>query len=116
MIGMPAVLRGRNHDRRSQPTNHAGEKPARLGRIDDARVRQLEILSHGEAKDCRRPLRLFGPQGGRSARAHLTFGEIQYARATALRRELDERTAARELGVISVREDRENVQIGHAGS
>jgi hypothetical protein len=34
----------------------------------------------------------------------------------SLTRELDQGAAARELGVVTVREDREDVQISHAGN
>ena len=59
-------------------------------------------------------LRFLRAQFRRATGAHFTGGEIEDPCAMSLSRELDQGAAARELCVVTVREDRENVQISHA--
>ena len=115
MIRMTAARRRSDHHARTQSAQHLHQLRARVVVIADARIGEAEILAHREPHHARCRLRLGRPQRRRAARAHLALREVENAHGVPGVHGTDEGAAAGQLGVIPVRSDGEEGEIGHAG-
>ena len=113
MIGVLAGDRRREHDARLELADQAHELGPRLRRVDDTRVRQPEVHARRNAENLGGVARLGGAELGRAARAHLALCEVDDGGTPSLRRGFEQRAATRELDVIAVCGDGQNVHGRH---
>src|SRR3569623_124813 len=103
----------REHDARLVLANQAHELRACFGRGDDTRVGQSEVHARGHSENLGGLTRFGGAELCRTARAHLALREVDYRRSLPLRRGLEERTTTRELDIVAMRGDGQNVYGRH---
>ena len=113
VVGVATRRGGCDHDARAEASDHAREAFAGGWIVGNSCIRQIEILSGGETQDLRRAARLGRSRRGRPACAHLTLREIDDSRAISLACCLDQRAATRELDVVAMRGDGEEINIRH---
>ena len=90
-----------------------GEEGARLGCVLEAGVGEAEVLAHRDGENLCGPSGLLGAERGRAAGAGLASGQVQDRRRPIERRGAQQRAATRQLDVIAVRRDREDVYGRH---
>ena len=108
VIGMPPLERRRDHDARTVAPDGPHERHAGARRVLDRGVGQLEILARAAPDDLRRAVGLPSSQLGRAARPHLALREVEDRGALPEPGRLDQRAAAGELDVVTVRGDGED--------
>src|SRR5665213_2896160 len=115
MIGMLAGDRRREHDAWLKLADEAHELRARGGRIGDACVGEPEIHARADAEQLGGAAGLLRAQLCGTARAHLALGEIDDRGALPERGRLEEGASARQLDIVAMRRDCQNVNGRHGG-
>ena len=110
VIRVPSARCRCDHHARLERTDALGEREARVRRVGDAGVGQVEVLAQRHAHHARRRVRFAFADLGRAARAHLAGREVDDADALAALGVRDQRAAADEFDVIAVRTDGQQVE------
>ena len=76
-----------------------------------AAVAEIEVIAEGGAEDAGGLARFAFPLGRRAARSHLAAGEIDHADAQAVGDRAGDGSAARQLRVVGVSGDEEEIDV-----
>ena len=108
VVGMPSLERRRDDDARPVAADDPRERRAGARRVLDRGVWKLEVLARAAPDDLRGAVGLLSAQLGRAARAHLALREVEDGGALSQLGRLDQRAAAGELDVVTMRGDGED--------
>ena len=115
VVGMPPLERRRDHDARPIAADDPRERRrASRGVFSIAGVRQPEILPRAAADDLGGAVGLLSSQLGGAARPHLALRQVEDRGALPQPGRLDQRAAAGELDVVTVRGDGEDGRLARA--
>src|SRR5258705_830533 len=109
MVWMAPDRVGKNDDPGFCSTYHLDDLFSRRFIVLQVYIRHGGVQPQCDAERRGRALGLRGARGGITARSHFALREVQNSHAMTGLRGLGERAAARELDVIAVRGDREQV-------
>ena len=114
VVGMAAFPVRQDDGARAQRADAAGQGQLVVHAQLEVRVGQAEIFAVRDAQDARGGGGFAAASFLGAARAHLAFGEIEDAGATAEAARFDQRAAAGELDVVRMRGDGQQVELHHA--